>query len=97
MIKQSVLGIIPARGGSKGIPQKNISDLSRIPLIGHVCTAAREATKLDTVILSSDDAEIIAAATIARVNFPSFEMVPKLRSFIEKVFRSESHEHPRTH
>ncbi len=55
------LGIIPARGGSKGIARKNIAMLGGKPLVAYTCTAAR-ASRLDGVILSSEDAEIIEVA-----------------------------------
>lgn len=56
MIK--VLGIIPARGGSKGLPKKNIALLAGKPLICHSIAAALSATKLDRVIISTDSNEI---------------------------------------
>lgn len=56
-----VLGIIPARGGSKGIPRKNIIPLAGKPLIAWSIEAARQSC-LERVVLSSDDAEIIAVA-----------------------------------
>ncbi|NJN66446.1 MAG: acylneuraminate cytidylyltransferase family protein [Chloroflexaceae bacterium] len=56
-----VLGIIPARGGSKGIPRKNITMLAGKPLIAWTIEAAR-ASCLERIILSSDDPEIIQVA-----------------------------------
>lgn len=53
-----VLGIIPARGGSKGIPRKNIKDLSGKPLIAHTIEAAKKSGVFTRLILSTDDAEI---------------------------------------
>ncbi len=61
--KPSVAALITARGGSKGIRGKNIYPLGGKPLIAHSILAAREATAVGKVYLSSDDAEII---TIAR-------------------------------
>jgi CMP-N-acetylneuraminic acid synthetase len=52
-----VLGVIPARGGSKGVPGKNIRPLHGLPLIGHTIAAART-SRLARVVLSTDDAEI---------------------------------------
>jgi len=54
-----VLAIIPARGGSKGIPKKNIVDLNGKPLIQYTLESARQSKKLDRIFLSSDDEEII--------------------------------------
>ena len=56
------LGLITARGGSKGVPKKNLRSLNGRTLVERTVTAAREATCLDRVVLSSEDAEIIAAA-----------------------------------
>ena len=58
----SVLGIIPARGGSKGIPRKNLVDLGGKPLIAWTIEAATASQTLDRLILSSEDDEIIATA-----------------------------------
>ena len=49
-----VLGIIPARSGSKGIPDKNISMVGSKPLILWTIEAAKKAKKLDKIILSTD-------------------------------------------
>lgn len=53
-----VLALIPARGGSKGIPRKNIAPLGGRPLIGWTIEAARLAQSVDRVIVSTDDEEI---------------------------------------
>ncbi len=55
-----VLGIIAARGGSKGVPRKNLAVFRGAPLLQWTIEAAKAALHLDRVILSSDDAEIIA-------------------------------------
>lgn len=59
---KSVLAVIPARGGSKGIPGKNIVDLAGKPLLAWTIEAAKKSRYIDRVILSSDDDEIIAVA-----------------------------------
>ena len=56
-----VLGIIPARGGSKGVPGKNIKPLLGKPLIVHTLEAAM-ASRLSRVIVSTDSAEITETA-----------------------------------
>lgn len=56
------LGLITARGGSKGVPRKNLRSLNGRSLIERTITTAREAASLDRVVLSSEDPEIIAAA-----------------------------------
>lgn len=52
-----VLGVIPARGGSKGIPKKNIANLAGQPLVAHTIIEAR-ASQLSEVVVSTDDPEI---------------------------------------
>ena len=56
------LAIIPARGGSKGIPRKNVLPLAGKPLIAHNILAARAASRVSRVVVSTDDAEIAAVA-----------------------------------
>jgi len=57
--KQStVLGIIIARGGSKGLPRKNVLALAGKPLIAYTIEAALQARKIDRLIVSTDDVEI---------------------------------------
>ena len=56
--KPKVLGVTLARGGSKGIPRKNIKDLGGKPLIAWTIEAALEADVFDHYIVSTDDAEI---------------------------------------
>ncbi len=52
------LAIIPARGGSKGIPRKNIRDFAGYPLIAYSIAAGRQAKSVTRVIVSTDDEEI---------------------------------------
>ncbi len=56
------LAVIPARGGSKGLPRKNLMTLGPLSLIGHALASAREAKRLGRVIVSTDDAEIAEEA-----------------------------------
>lgn len=53
-----VLGIIPARGGSKGISNKNIRELKGKPLLAYTIEASRESSKLNDFILSTDSQTI---------------------------------------
>lgn len=63
MIKgTSVLAIIPARGGSKGVPRKNIRDVAGKPLIAWTIEEAKKSKYIDRLILSSEDPEIIEVA-----------------------------------
>lgn len=57
-----VVAVIPARGGSKGVPGKNLRRVGGIPLIGRAVAAARDAVAIDRVVVSTDDAEIAAVA-----------------------------------
>jgi len=63
MKKPEVLAIIPARGGSKGIPRKNVRPFAGHPLIAYSIAAALQAEMVSRVIVSTDDKEI---AEIAR-------------------------------
>jgi N-acylneuraminate cytidylyltransferase len=56
--------IIPARGGSKGIPRKNLIDVGGKPLIAHTIEHARSAPSVQRVIVSTDDDEIARVAAI---------------------------------
>lgn len=53
-----VLGLIPARGGSKGIPRKNIRQLCGKPLLQYAAETSLRARRLERVVLSTDDLEI---------------------------------------
>jgi len=57
-----VLAIIPARGGSKGIPRKNIRDFAGYPLIAYSIAAGLQAETVTRVIVSTDDEEIAAVS-----------------------------------
>lgn len=58
----TVTAVIPARGGSKSIPRKNIRPLNGIPLIAYSILAALASERVGRVIVSTDDREIAAAA-----------------------------------
>jgi CMP-N-acetylneuraminic acid synthetase len=60
-----VLGVIAARGGSKGLPGKNVRLLGGRPLIAHTIEAALACPALTRIVVSSDDAEILEAARAA--------------------------------
>jgi CMP-N,N'-diacetyllegionaminic acid synthase len=65
-----VLAMIPARGGSKGFPGKNLALLGGRSLIARTVEAARESTYVDRIVVSSDVAEIIAEARAAGAEAP---------------------------
>jgi len=58
----SILAIIPARGGSKGMPRKNLRNLIGKPLIAYTIEAALKSMKIDRTVVSTDDEEIAEAA-----------------------------------
>lgn len=66
----NVLYVIPARGGSKGIPYKNVKHLAGKPLIYYSIDVARELTSDDHICLSSDDNLIIRTAQNHKLNVP---------------------------
>ena len=97
---QNVLGLIPARGGSKGIPRKNIAILAGQPLLAYTCAVALGSRVLNRVVLSTDDAEIaevgrqcgvevpfLRPATLAQDGTPSIEVA---RHAVE-YFRDNEH------
>lgn len=57
-----ILAVIPARGGSKGIPGKNIKTLCGHPLIAYTISAARKSVYIDDVVVSTDSDEIAEVA-----------------------------------
>jgi pseudaminic acid cytidylyltransferase len=71
------LAIIPARGGSKRIPRKNIREFAGRPMIGYAIAAARDAGLFDRIIVSTDDDEIAAIAREQGAEVP-FKRPPEL-------------------
>ncbi|WP_328753176.1 acylneuraminate cytidylyltransferase family protein [Geomesophilobacter sediminis] len=57
-----MLAVIPARGGSKGVPRKNIRAVAGKPLIAWTIEEAKRSRFIDRLVLSSEDPEIIAVA-----------------------------------
>lgn len=55
---KKILAIIPARGGSKGIPRKNVKAISGKPMIQYTIEAAKECPYIDKVVVSTEDVEI---------------------------------------
>lgn len=65
-----MLAIIPARGGSKGLPRKNILPLCGRPMIEYVIAAARNSTRVNRVVVSTEEEEIAAIAVKAGADVP---------------------------
>lgn len=56
------IAVIPARGGSKRIPRKNIKLFQGLPVIAYAIKAARESDLFDEIFVSTDDEEIAGVA-----------------------------------
>jgi CMP-N-acetylneuraminic acid synthetase len=91
-----VLAIVPARGGSKGVPRKNVSELTAgRTLLHYVADAARQAARVSKVVLSTDDEEIARVGRQAGLEVPFMRprelaaddtpMLPVLRHAIDQV------------
>src|SRR5262249_19025072 len=65
-----VLGLIPARGGSKGVPRKNIRLLCGKPLLQYTAEAALAALRLSSFILSTEDEEIVEIGRFCGLETP---------------------------
>ncbi len=91
-----ILAIIPARGGSKGIPRKNITPLAGRPLIAYTFEAARSSKLINRIILSTDDDEIaevgrrngievpfIRPRELAEDNTPTLPVIKHAVEFLE--------------
>lgn len=95
-----ILGIIPARGGSKSIPKKNIRLLAGKPLIAYTIETARECKMLTKVVLSTDDIEIAEVAKEHGCDVPFMRprelaldttpMVPVLQHAVKYVEENEN-------
>ena len=93
------LGLIPARGGSKAIPRKNLALLDGRPLIAHSILSARKATSIDRLIVSTDDEEIAAVAREFGAEVPFLrpaglaeDLTPDLPVFIHALEWLADHE-----
>ena len=94
-----VLAIIPARGGSKSIPRKNILDFAGYPLIAYSIAASLGSATVDRVIVSTDDEEIAAISRAYGAETPflrpvefSQDETPDLPVFIHALEWLESQE-----
>jgi N-acylneuraminate cytidylyltransferase len=65
-----LLGIIPARGGSKGLPRKNLREVKGKPLIAWAIEQGQKSAYIDRLILSSEDEEIIRVARVHGCDVP---------------------------
>jgi CMP-N,N'-diacetyllegionaminic acid synthase len=65
-----VFALIPARGGSRGVPRKNLADLAGMSLLAHAAAVAQQLSWLDATVLSTDDEEIAEAGRRAGLDVP---------------------------
>jgi CMP-N-acetylneuraminic acid synthetase len=72
-----IVALIPARGGSKGIPHKNIAPLAGRPLLVYTAEAARGSRCLTRILLSTDDEEIAQVGRACGIEVP-FKRPPEL-------------------
>lgn len=95
---QTVIAIIPARGGSKGIPRKNVRDLCGKPLIAWTIESALRSRYIDTVLVTSDDKEILqvskkyGAQTIQRPSYLASDESPSIDAVIHALQQKEQHD-----
>jgi len=68
--KSGVVALIPARGGSKGVPRKNIRELAGKPLIAYAIQTALDSELIDRVVVSTEDDEIAEVARIWGAEVP---------------------------
>mgnify|MGYP006269725145 CR=1 FL=1 len=93
-----ILAIIPARGGSKGIPRKNIRNFAGYPLVAWSIAAGLQARTVTRVVVSTDDEEIAAVARqygaetpflrpaeLARDETPDLPVFEHALKFLEEV------------
>ena len=93
MCKLSLLGLIPARGGSKGIPRKNVLGMAGKPLIAWTIDAALESRSIDSVVVSTDDLEIAEIAKRLGAEVPFLrptELASDVSPTIDTVFHALS-------
>ena len=83
----SLLALIPARGGSKGIPRKNIKPLAGKPLLGWTIDVARQAGSVDRIVVSTEDEEIAAVARELGAEVPSCAQQPLRRTTLRASIR----------
>lgn len=99
--KKEILGLIPARGGSKAIPQKNLAFIAGRPLLAYTCDAALASKQITRTVLSTDNQAIVAAGRHCGVEAPFMRpanlaqdetpMLDVLRHTLKTLQESESY------
>jgi CMP-N-acetylneuraminic acid synthetase len=102
-MEHKYFGIIPARGGSKGIKNKNLQLIGNKPMIQYTFEASKNTSKVDYVILSSDDKKIINLARrlgikvpFVRPSFLAQDDTPTAKVITHALewYKEEYHNHP---
>jgi len=97
--KRTFLAIIPARGGSKRLPRKNILDLNGKPLIVYSIEAGLRSEYVDRVVVSSDDNEILKIAeeykveTLKRPDFLAHDTATTFDAIKHTIENTERHDY----
>jgi CMP-N-acetylneuraminic acid synthetase len=96
---RTFLAIIPARGGSKRLPRKNILDLNGKPLIAYSIEAGLNSEYVDRVVVSSDDNEILKIAeeykveTLKRPDFLAHDTATTFDAIKHTIENTERHDY----
>ncbi len=98
MMNKEILAIIPARGGSKGVPRKNVRELNGRPLIGYTIEAAKKSNRVSRVVVTTEDIEIATVSReykaevpylrpdeLSQDNSPTMECVLHMLNYLEKT------------
>ena len=72
-----ILAVVPARGGSKGVPRKNLRTIQGVPIVCRAGHCAKECKEFDRIVISTDDEEIANAAEEAGLAAP-FRRPPEI-------------------
>src|ERR1043166_2648727 len=98
-----VLGLVPARGGSKGVPGKNVRPIAGRTLLEYAARTARESAVIDRLVLSTDSEEIADAGRRAGIEVPFMRpaslaaddtsMVPVVTHALGELAGTRSEEH----
>ncbi len=68
----NILAVVPARGGSKGIPRKNLCEIAGVSLIGHVGQVIRQLPWIDKAVISTDDSKMAEEGKRYGIDAPFF-------------------------
>jgi CMP-N,N'-diacetyllegionaminic acid synthase len=92
-----ILALIPARGGSKGIPMKNLKKIAKKPLIQYTIDIAKKSKIFDKIVVSTDNQKISSTSkklgadvpflrptSLAKDNTPSIKVIKHALNFLEK-------------